>query len=100
MGDAGGESPAGSPQSSREVMALVSAGDAGKGAVSDDAPGNNKSGSRPRAPPRAADPDAIDAFIMVVRIEGIELIDELERRRRGLDRRRISSSKKHAWRRR
>ena len=31
------------------------------------------------------DPDAIDAFIMVVRIEGIELIDELERRRRGLD---------------
>ena len=46
VGDAGGESPAGSPQSSREVMALVSAGDAGKGAVSDDAPGN-KSGSRP-----------------------------------------------------
>ena len=31
------------------------------------------------------DPDAIDAFIMVVRIEGIELIDEIERRRRGLD---------------
>ena len=31
------------------------------------------------------DPDAIDAFMMVVRLGNIELIDELERRRRGLD---------------
>lgn len=31
------------------------------------------------------DPDAIDAFMTVVRHEGIELIDELERRRRGLN---------------
>ena len=31
------------------------------------------------------DPDAIDAFMTVVRLEGIELIDELERRRRGID---------------
>ena len=30
------------------------------------------------------DPDAIDAFMMVVRLDGIELIDEIERRRRGL----------------
>ena len=27
------------------------------------------------------DPDAIDAFMMVVRLDGIELIDEIERRR-------------------
>ena len=31
------------------------------------------------------DPDAIDAFMMVVRLDGIELIDEIERRRRRLD---------------
>ena len=31
------------------------------------------------------DPDAIDAFTTLARLEGIELIDELERRRRGLD---------------
>ena len=31
------------------------------------------------------DPDAIDAFMMVVRLDGIELIDEIERRRRGLN---------------
>ena len=31
------------------------------------------------------DPDAIDAFMMVVRLDGIELIDEIDRRRRGLD---------------
>ena len=30
------------------------------------------------------DPDAIDAFTTLVRLEGIELIDEIERRRRGL----------------
>ncbi|MCP4939380.1 MAG: hypothetical protein GY921_09365, partial [Phycisphaeraceae bacterium] len=31
------------------------------------------------------DPDAVDAFVTLVRLEGIELIDEIERRRRGLD---------------
>jgi len=31
------------------------------------------------------DPDAVDAFVTLVRLEGIELIDEVERRRRGLD---------------
>lgn len=31
------------------------------------------------------DPDAIDAFTTLARLEGIELIDEIERRRRGLE---------------